>query len=277
MLGMLMKYEWKYIWKKFLLFAGLMIVATAIGCLSCSLFSGLDVNDPDGFATIGFGMLGYMIYYTILMGSIIGFTLIVAIRFYRSVFGGMGYITHTLPVSTRQVYGSHLLLYGICMLVITVLTQFSVTTVSDMLFTGVFGSLEDAQAPMPFQGGMMSWMLGEGGFGRILLMIVYLTISALSSLIVIYASIVLGQYWKKHKVWGAVVSYLIITTIMTVIVCFTIIPYMLTMLFNGETMEVSDFIMGSGFWWINLAYTSVFGLASLWIVDHGMTKRLNLE
>ena len=277
MLGMLMKYEWKYIWKKFLLFTGLMVVATVIGYLSCSLFMNIDPQNEATLVNLGFGMLGYMLYYTVMIGSIMAFTVIVAIRFYKTVFGGMGYITHTLPVSGRQIYAAHLLLYGICMFVITILTQISVSIVSDLLFSGVFGAMDEAAyAEFPFRNGIWGIFFGNS-LARIPVMIVYLAGSALVSLLLIYASIVLGQYWKRYKVWGAILSYLIISTIMAVFVFATLIPYMMGALLQGGPMKITEFIMGGSFWWINLAYTLLFGLAALWIVDHGITKRLNLE
>ncbi len=276
MLGRLMKYEWKYIWKKFVLFMALLIGATIVGYFSCTRFEALDPDGPAAFGKVVSGMLGFMFYYSILIGELLGFSLIVAIRFYKTVYGGQSYLTHTLPVNARQIYGSHLIVYGLCMLAFTVLTQISIGIVSNELFTGVFGSLgASADVSMPFGPEFYSQVLGINSFASTLLVGGYICIASVSSLLMIYAAIVLGQKWKKHKVWGAVVSYLILSGIMTVIAWISLIPFMISMIV-AQVNSTEPFRM-TGFWGISLVYTVIFGIVYFFLMDHGMTKRLNLE
>ncbi len=279
MLKMLMKYEWKYIWKKLLLFAGILVFATLIGSLSASQFY-VDSSEQI-FAFIG-AMCGFMFYYTVLIGAVIGFSLIVGIRFYKAVFGDMGYVTNTLPVSTRQIYAAHLIVYGLCTFVISGLMQLSIMMVTDSMFTNMFEPfVESGEADVSvfhFGPAAMAEMFGLGTVGTWLMILFMLIIGSLSSLLMIYAAIVLGQNWKRHKVWGAVVSYIILYSIMMVAAWIVMIPYMIHMIINAPAIADNAMPLFDGsFLWVCLGMTTVFGIVTFCIMDHGMTKKLNLE
>ncbi len=274
MLKMLMKYEWKYIHRKFLLFAGMLIVATVIGLISCAAFADMGATG-DIFSLIT-GMLGFMLYYTVLIGASIGFTIIVAIRFYRSVFGSAGYVTNTLPVSGRQIYGAHLIVYGLCTFAIALLEVVSIMWVLDRLFQGMFATMQTQGIDPAMMESAMAQAMGLSGTGQNVVMIFYSAIGTICSLLMIYASVVLGQYWKRHKVWGGVVSYIIMNASMVVISFAIIVPYILRSVLNGID-PTRESVIGPAFWVITLVITLVYGVVSFVIMDRGMMKRLNLE
>ena len=280
MLGMLMKYEWKSIWKKLLLFSGLLIGASIIGYLASMQFTNPGFDDATDLGAVFIGTFGFMLYYTGMIGVMLGFTLIVAIRFYKVVYGKLSYVTHTLPVSAPQIYGAHLIVYGLCMLVITLLSQVSIAVMADRLFVTAI----QASGEMPFPqytgpGYFYSQVIGLTGPLQALSMLFYFCIANVCSLLLIYASIVLGQYWKKYKVWGAVVSYLIISNVMTLVSCAILLPYLIsTMISNAANDNFNPFtLLSGGFWWVAFAITAAFGVATFLIMDHGMRKRLNLQ
>ncbi len=280
MLKMLMKYEWKYIWKKLLLFAGILLFATLIGGLSTTQFDNL--ASPDQILGFLGAMFGFMFYYTLLIGAVIGFSLIVGIRFYKVVFGDMGYVTNTLPVSARQIYASHLIVYGLCTFVISGLMELSIMTVTNTMFTNMFNELNASDAAdvsyLHFGPASLAEVFGLSEFGAGILMTLLLIVGTISSLLMIYAAVVLGQNWKRHKVWGAVVSYIIIYSIMMVAAWIVTIPYMIHMFMNAASMgDTAMPVFGPSFWVICLALSAVFGIATFCIMDHGMTKKLNLE
>ncbi|MBP5384060.1 MAG: hypothetical protein J6Y57_03685 [Lachnospiraceae bacterium] len=275
MLGNLMKYEWKYIWKKFLLFCGLLVLATIIGIASSREF--LKLEGINNVAHAMFSMLGFLLYYALYIGATLGFTLIVAIRFYKAVYGTQGYLTHTLPVTPRQIYLAHLIVYGICMSLISVMTQLSIQLVSGTMFDGIFQATG--------MGGAMSYSSGAEFFGDLygmspfaasLMTTLCMVIGSFSSLLTIYASVVLGQYWKKHKVWGAVVNYILIQVVTAIVSVVVYLPYFIRSIMTMESGDPAN-LLGGGFWGITLAITIVIGIATFLIMDHGMTKRLNLE
>ncbi len=268
MLGKLMKYEWNYIYKKFLLFAGLMAVASCVGYFSAAQFSKLDPDsNPLLFMSIMFGL---MIYYMILSGVSIGFTIIIGIRFYKTVYGDRGYLTHTLPVSARQIYWSHIIVDGLCQIVLCVLMQLSIMMVSTRMMAALASDITLNASDFYMQ------MYGADNPVQLLVVIFYSIFGTLVSLIMVFASIVLGQYWKRHKVWGAVVSYLIITTCMMVVSWVTLIPQFVYYVFNNDSPD--GIVAIPSFFWISIMLISaVFGVVTFFIMDHGMTKRLNLE
>ena len=268
MLGMLMKYEWKYIWKKLLLFSGLLIGASIIGLIATTQFTNPGFDDATNIGAVFVGTFGFMLYYTGMIGVILGFTLIVAIRFYKVVYGKLSYVTHTLPVSAPQIYGVHLIVYGICMLVITLLSQVSIAVIADRLFAGAFSMAEEIPELQSMSPGYFyAQAFGLNGPLQALTLLLYFSVACV------------GQYWKKYKVWGAVVSYLIISNVMTLVSCAILLPYMIrTMISNAANDNFNPFtLLSGGFWWVAFAITAAFGVATFLIMDHGMRKRLNLQ
>ncbi|MBO4903003.1 MAG: hypothetical protein J5518_09445 [Lachnospiraceae bacterium] len=276
MLGRLMKYEWKYIWKKLLIFAGVLLAATGIGLVSTGLIGKL--HEQDEFAAFAIGMLGFMFYYTLIMGASIGMSVIVAIRFYKSVYGEEGYVTHTLPVSGREILWSHVLVNGFAVFSVGLIMQISLSLIMNDFFRGIFDT-----ATLPGLGGVgnngniYAQMLGLSGVGAWVVIVLYLAIGTLCSVMMIYASVVLGQKWKKHKVFGAVVSYILINGSMVLLSWIILIPFMIRTIMGGDFFADGPSNITGGFLWIALAIDLLYGVIMYLIVDHGLTKRLNLE
>lgn len=112
MLGKLIKYEWKSLSRQFLVMLAILAGTTLVSSLIIVSinFEFDDVNENYSlFMLIG----SVLIYYLGLIVCSIGTSLIVAIRFYKSCYTDAAYLTHTLPVSARQLVGAKTMLHAL--------------------------------------------------------------------------------------------------------------------------------------------------------------------
>ena len=54
-------------------------------------------------------ILSIFLYYFGLIGCTLGTMLIIAIRFYKTCYTDQGYLTHTLPATTRQILNAKIM------------------------------------------------------------------------------------------------------------------------------------------------------------------------
>ena len=115
MLGKLMKYEWKNIWKAGTLMLLGMLVVTVIGCVVLRMPGGLVTEIADGNnmnATQSWFVLSsfvatLILYVIMLLASTWGMLIFLGIRFYRSMYTDEGYLSHTLPVTAGPHVSDH--------------------------------------------------------------------------------------------------------------------------------------------------------------------------
>lgn len=270
----LIKHEWDYMWKRLLLIAACIVVTTVLGCIS---FSGLMVMDSTNeFSPVGFlGIMGFVLYYGVMIVAAFAIMIISAIRMYKTLFGDEAYIIHTLPVSTRQVYWSKIIIHAVC--------EFAVSVLILISFNLVFGRLyafEPEAVTNGFNGsvfGVLAAITGMSAAATTIVFTLLMLLSCVISVLEILACIVLGQYWKKHKIIGAIVSYLVLTFIMQVVSTVAVIPAIMGA--GMGAMASPDLFMEEfmrSLLIIVYVITAIIGAASYFIADHGFTKKLNL-
>ena len=119
MLGKLMKYEWKNIWKAGTLMLLGMLVVTVIGCVVLRMpgvaefFDSNDVNGAQAWLVISSFAATLILYVIMLLASTWGMLIFLGIRFYRSMYTDEGYLSHTLPVTANQLFLSKVLVSGV--------------------------------------------------------------------------------------------------------------------------------------------------------------------
>lgn len=144
-----------------------------------------------------------------------GTQLIIAARFYKNLFTDEGYLTRTLPVTSSK----HLLSKTICG---------SVWLIADVAF--IFLSLYIMMWTPPIkralfeQKELLSKEFGLTGkyenlsFQTIFIIyFLFCILSAISNVILIYASVTLGQLFSSHRILGAVVAYFLLTTLLSIL------------------------------------------------------------
>ena len=106
MLGKLLKYDLKWIYKVIIVFYGLALVFSAIGRGLASIENSLVLNVM--------GQISIGIAISMMVSSLINCLMRSWVRFVRNVYKDESYLTHTLPVNKKTIYLSKVLAAIIC-------------------------------------------------------------------------------------------------------------------------------------------------------------------
>ena len=133
MLGKLIKYEWKSLWGVETLIASIILVfsiAEAV-TLQTPLYANLFLDQKDlpeqmeVFSTMTL-FFGFFLTAMLCSGVVFASLIYLGIRFYRSMYCDEGYLTHTLPVSKKQLLTAKILTAVLWQIIITLAVAVSV-------------------------------------------------------------------------------------------------------------------------------------------------------
>ena len=285
MLGKLIKYEWKGLIKPLsILYLVLLGITIITGLLI------LTINPDYDDVTIGlsvlFTMLSALIYYFGIIVCSIGTMLIIAIRFYKTCYTDEAYLTHTLPVSTKQLLAAKTITSVLCHLLSMLVIGLSVVLLLVVLVTHLInlGEIPAAELSAGFSeifaelDREFAKEMGISFSGYFIYLGVISLVSSVCSIISILGCVSLGQLYTKHRILGAIIAYFVMTFILQMVAYLGMIP-MYTKIFaaeyTGETILMFDLLQPTLM--ITLAASVVIAVIMCFINMHMMTKRLNLE
>lgn len=278
MLGKLLKHEWRETWKIPALVNGLQVLLAVVLCLvlACTEFEAAPGGVNLGaFLIFMLGMLG-MACISFLV------TVYFAVRFYRNLFTDEGYLMHTLPVSADGLLLSKLLIAAFWTLVTGLVTLIFMVPLLEYGISAMSG------AAVMINGEAATWkellaLLEESGMnmGDILLsVLITLPVGALSGILMIYASVCLGQLFLKHRVLGAVAAYIGLYSLMQIAAAIVLLPAMSSLVLaemNGEMyLTAWNSLMKSSVLLSSLL-ALVFGVLGYLASRYVIGKCLNLE
>lgn len=212
MLKKLIKYDLKYM-NRFLILihAFLLIFAAAVRIF---ITGKINANTNEDNMQILFA-LAFIFSFMLLMAASMATCLVTAIRFYRNLFTDEGYLTRTLPVTSTQhllsktISGTVWMFLDIVCIVLGMFliiwtpfvnefyTQYRTDIMTELGFTGKYANIS-----VPF---------------IVCIIILYALIGAVSSIVMIYSSIAVGQLFSSHRVIGALAMYFVIQTVISVL------------------------------------------------------------
>lgn len=193
---------------------------------------------------------------------------IIATRFYKNLFTSEGYLTFTLPVKS----GSHLTCKLICSTLIIYLTGL-VAMVSVFLlsigtdaFNSFYNELIEAIFSQQFLN-LLPSILGTG---------VSLALSVPCFLLMLYASMSIGQTFK-NKISGSILTFALIYVAMQIIGVLTILIPLPQAIATSSTIE-ANIVIATNYWFIliPLVLEAIYGIALYCISRHMITKKLNV-
>ena len=160
-------------------------------------------------------ILCYVLYFTMITALSTGTYLIAGIRFYKNMFSDEGYVTETLPITN----GMHLLSKTIAGSIWAMVNMCFVYLCSYVvIWTPYIKSVVDENKDDILQEfGFVGKYAGLSFSTVLLILLLFSCFGAISSIIMIYASVALGQLFSSHRVLGAVVSYFVISTLISVL------------------------------------------------------------
>lgn len=205
-------------------------------------------------------MILYIIY---IIGYYIMTYVFIISDFYKTMVGEQGYLTHTLPVKTTTLINSKILIAVLWQIVTGILIFLSIL----MFFLGHFDQHDFNMILMSFESVFgMSWGL------YILFMLLCCIVGIICNPLMFYASIAMGHLFGKHRIIGAIASYLGLYTIMQ----------MLTGIFMvaiGYSMYSSNYYTFKFFpyMWCVLIFSIVVSIGFYMITVYIFKKKLNLE
>lgn len=201
MLGKLIKYDLKYSFRIFFLIHAILLIVCTLGRFF--LMDKLDFYG--GPASLYSAIILFSVLFIFLFTAVgFGLSALLIVRFYRNLFTDEGYLTWTLPASPIQQLWSKIISgviwcildILICTLSLLILfTSKNVTTAYTHIASDITGKLG-----MPVS-----------TFGLCLL--IFVIFGAISSVIVIYLCIAIGQLFPGHRILCSIVMYFIITGI----------------------------------------------------------------
>lgn len=282
MLGKLIKYEWKGLRKPLLiLWIVLLGITLATGILILTINPGYD-DVAVGFSVL-FTVASACLYYLGIIACSLGTMLIIAIRFYKTCYTDEGYLTHTLPVSTKQLVAAKtitsilcylltllfviltaVLLVGVLLTHLINIGEIQVSELSSLAFSEVNAAFKD-EFGISF-GGYFGFIGG------------YSLVGCICGVINLLGCISLGQLYTKHRILGAIIAYFVLNFITQIIAYLSMIP-MYSKIFAAEFAgeSISIFATMQPTLLIILISLIVIAIAMYFVNLHMMTKRLNLE
>ncbi len=295
MLGKLMKYEWKNIWKAGSLMLLGMFIVTLIGCIALYMLGASDSFDNNDMSAgqtwlmiSSFAAL-LILYVIMLLASTWGMLIFLGIRFFRSMYTDEGYLSHTLPVTANQLFLSKVLVSGLWYLFISVGIGVSVLALILSTVMGVYNIGELSSELAQYNGNIWAFLsdgiyeLGrfyEEQMGLNLLhygitMLLTFVVGPFTAMIILFGSLTIGQLSSKHKGLMGILTYAGITILSSIVGSTVQSVFMFS---AGVMSSSSGFSMTS-----NAAYdinilTSVLIAAVMYGISYYiMNRKLNLD
>lgn len=277
MLGKLLKHEWKAVWKVPTLLLGILML---IGLIAGSTFS-MPIWDSDW---VGLPMSGVMLIVTFffaLSGVSIGITIYLGVRYYKSMFTDEGYLTHTLPVSARELLLNK---------VITMSAWSLIATAGVIVSLAIFGGVAVlalkplnsefardvmralAELPELFSDPSLA---GFQGFCASLLLMMLTSI--FSGTMILIGAITLGQMVRKHRILGAIGAYFAINTVVQMVNTMVMMPMTFGSMNNIWWDMDSPFPIFTGFYMVmSLVFVAV-SVGLYFLCEYLIKRQLELE
>lgn len=278
MLGKLIKYDWKSFWKVPAIINLSLIIITIGGAVS--LVSPLWKLESDLIASLM--VASVMFYYFAIFAGSIAVSVYIAVRYYKNIYTDEGYLTHTLPVKPRDIILSKLLIGFIWNIITGLVICFSILFLLWIVLSS-FGDdytviMQDIQYVFRDLAYIFEMELGVNLPFLLFSLIIYMIVSTIFSILMIFSSIALGQMFPKHRVMGAVMWYIIEYLIIQFgTTLFINVPVMLlsTASFYNNAVNFGRFL--HSLLYGSMAITIILSVIMFFISEIFMRKKLNLE
>ena len=210
MLGKLFKYEFKNTAKLMLTIYGIFMAATIFMAVTFFADSSRIISLsslPPLFQLLYYASL--MLYFLSMFALFIVTYVYVCIHFYKTMYSDQGYLTHTLPVKPMTLLNVKLVTSWVWMMGSMVLLFLSFFI---LLIGATGGELLSEASRIPWKTFQEEFLeiFGVGFGGFTIMMIGMMAFSCLSYLLMVYASISIGQLFNQHKIVWSIVAGLVI-------------------------------------------------------------------
>lgn len=279
MLGKLLKHEWKAVWKVPTLLIGILMLAGLIAGLTFSM----PIWDSDWVGLPMSGVMLIMTFFFALSGVNIGITIYLGVRYYKSMFTDEGYLTHTLPVSARELFLSKVITMSAWNLIAVAGILVSLMLFGGMALLSLRSALGDfsreifrALAELP---GLMSEPEMQGFQGFCASLVLMCLLSCFSGTMMLIGAITLGQMVRKHRILGAIGAYFGINGVVQVINTVVLMPLMFNSMnsYSYRWDMDSPFPIFTGFYTVLSLVFFAVAIGLYFLCEYLIKRQLELE
>lgn len=271
MLTKLLEHEWKSNWKVPTILIGILLLL--------AFFTGATFAVPVWEENmLALGMLVAFLWITFYIGIIaisFGVNIYLAVRFYKSMYTDEGYLTHTLPVTARQL----LLAKGIHMAIWTALTSLAILVSFFICGSMVILFLSPVRAELleVWQELQLNWreLVGFDTINIICSIIFMMIASIIYGTTMVMGSVSIGQNLTKHKILGSIGAYFALNTIVSMVSMVALVPAMILQISNIE--RYNPFTNISIMYWVFGAVYLAISVGLYFISEYMTKKKLNLD
>jgi len=273
MLGKLLKHEFRATGRIMLLIYGALVILAVLGNLAIRF---VNVTDST-FLSVVFAIL--IVFFVIGIVAACVMTAVMMIgRFYRSLLGPQGYLTHTLPVSVHAHVWSKLIA-ALAWIIATVLVVWVILLLTLLIQSGTdLGSMFEG---FPTWAEIRQGLIEEGATpgdltGMILESLVIGLLGLILTCLHFYAAMAIGHAFAKNKVLMSIVVFIAISFVFNTlasVVGAVGAQAMVNLEFNDlhSGLHFAKLVFGYG-----LGLSVIEGLILYWATVLGLKKGLNL-
>lgn len=270
MLGKLLKHDFKALFRNY----GLLFIALFGVTFLYKLYLLLPRNIVLEFTNSLMGVL----YVVVILGCLFGTVVINIVRFYKNLVTDEGYLTFTLPVSSRQIVASKListLVMDVLMAVAVLLSTFVLRSNLPVL-AEMYQSIEESLHQIANSAEWRTLAVSVVG---------YSTLACIYTQMGAFTAVAIGQTNRTHKIAAGVGAYALIyfitQCVMGVVALLWALQFHLyntnIVITNFEVTPIELLHAASGLFFIVGAVVVVLGVACFFLTDYLFAKKLNLE
>ncbi len=278
MLGKLFKYEFKNTAKVMLAIYGVLVFATLLVSIGSSMEAMQGVNLTDVPPVVELFFAASVLMYVLSIFALFTVSYVyLCIHFYKTMYSDQGYLTHTLPVKPVTLFNVKLVTSLVWMILTAVLFALSI-------FAFLIGASRGEIFSSEVAGRMAEIIKYEFvpifgmTFGQFLLFIILsFIISCLSYLLMIFASISIGQLFTGHKIAGSFAAGVVIYMVQQVIATIVILVTGFSTFLDYEKIVTFADVLFSPAMIISMVISVLFTVALYVICIVMQTRHLNLD
>ena len=166
-----------------------------------------------------------IMYVVMLIGVVYGTYIYLSLHFYKTMYTDQGYLLHTLPVTKHEILGTKILVSGVWVLLTMIAITLSVILFVVACFTSVFRAdgYTMASAWQEIRSYLLdlpAWFNIEFGWdmtGTLVFWGIGILVSPFVTMTILFGAISLGQLFTKYRVVMAIVCYIGISIIRSLI------------------------------------------------------------
>lgn len=271
MLSKLIRHEWKSTWKMIAVMNLFIAIITLLGVVT--VVSKIWNSESEHVVT--FAVLSAVFYYISIIVVSIAACIYIAVKYYRNLYTDEGYLMHTLPVSKHELLLSKTIVGSIQYLIVSLVIILSFTFIGLSFFYNMTPTDQNEILTALFVDlwpELEKFMGDTIGF-NLFLFVVYCLISCISSVLMSFCAISVGQLFTKHKVMGSIFCYIGLYILIQVVASFITVP------FTGISILENSFApaMITAMLAIEILATSALTIVFYYVSHYVMSKKLNLD